>query len=108
MKWKALLFLFVFFGTVLMAQDEVIDPPETLPPSFLFSTNLQLSVPIGAFDRNLASRDVGLNAAALFRVSTRLPIYLGADVSVIQYDQANITFFELIDGYPVEFKEEIL
>lgn len=66
--------------------------------------NLHLSDPSGALNRNLDSRYVGFGFNYLFQLSSDRPGFTGVNFDYSFIDQASLTTFDPVDGFPFNFR----
>lgn len=116
MKFRLLIFLLLFFSMVLNAQETEPEYEEEQEyyeedgamddyiPKFSFGIEVDLGIPLGAFNDNLGRLAVGGGGSFLVRTnpSSDVPVFAGISGRVMIYDQQSQNQLILIDGFTVD------
>ena len=97
--------LFLFLSTCLTAvrSQETAQLADPGFPQILFNARFQMGVPLGVFSDRLDDElAVGGGGALLFPLGNK-PLWVGFDVSWMQFDHETLEYTELIDGLQIPF-----
>ena len=84
-------------------EDEYVEEEDFSRMHFI-EINLHLSDPSGALNRNLENQYFGFGMGYLFQLSSDRPGFTGINLDYTFIDQAGLTTFDPVDGFPFDFR----